>query len=181
MSHVHGAEERIHVLQGASYVTDSQNVMLSTILGSCVAVCMRDPVAGVGGMNHFLLPEPKSLEVKTDSQIYGVHLMELLINGLLNLGARRHNLEAKVFGGATVVRGLGDIGTRNIKFALDFLKTEKVKIGGGNYGGDYGRKIRFWPVHGWVRQKIVSRKEVIPSNVMTICPEKISSGDVELF
>ncbi len=92
------ATKRVHVIQGEWKVVSDPDVVLSTILGSCVAACMRDPVAGVGGMNHFLLPgSADALSSGGDATRYGVHLMELLINGLLKKGARRERLEAKIF------------------------------------------------------------------------------------
>jgi chemotaxis protein CheD len=92
------------VIQGEFKVSDDPNVVLSTILGSCVAACMRDPVAGVGGMNHFLLPGQAN-GTGGEATRYGVHLMELLINGLLKKGARRERIEAKIIGGAKTISG----------------------------------------------------------------------------
>ena len=98
------AAKRVHIIQGECKVVNDPDVVLATILGSCVAACMRDPVAGVGGMNHFLLPGAvNSLASGGDATRYGVHLMELLINGLLKHGARRERLEAKIFGGAKTI------------------------------------------------------------------------------
>ena len=98
------------------------DVVLSTILGSCVAACMRDPVAGVGGMNHFLLPgSAEALSSGGDATRYGVHLMELLINGLLKKGARRDRLEAKIFGGAKTIARFSNVGEQNAVFARQFL------------------------------------------------------------
>lgn len=115
-------ETRIHVVQGTHCVETRENVFLTTILGSCVAACMRDPVARIGGMNHFLLPEGEG--TSRGSLQAGVHAMELLVNGLLQAGARRDRLEAKLFGGARMVAGLSDIGQRNAEFAETFLARE---------------------------------------------------------
>ena len=96
---IEAAAKRVHIIQGEYKVVSDPDVVLTTILGSCVAACLRDPVSGVGGMNHFLLPGTGSV-TGGDATRYGVHLMELLINGLLKQGARRDRLEAKIFGGA---------------------------------------------------------------------------------
>ena len=104
---IEAAVRRVHVIQGEYKVVNDPNVVLSTILGSCVAACLRDPVAGVGGMNHFLLPGSAMRRSSGgDATRYGVHLMELLINGLLKQGARRDRLEAKIFGGAKTIATL---------------------------------------------------------------------------
>jgi chemotaxis protein CheD len=96
-----------------------------------VAACVRDVDAGIGGMNHFLLPGDAS----TDGLRYGVQSMELLINALLRAGARRDRLEAKLFGGARIVAGLSDIGAQNVKFAQRFLADEGIPYAGGSLGG----------------------------------------------
>jgi chemotaxis protein CheD len=103
------AERRVHVMQGEYCVSDDRNVILTTILGSCVAACMRDPEAQVGGMNHFLLPGTDDRSQSCAAESYGVHLMELLVNDLLRHGARRERLEAKLFGGSATMQGLCDI------------------------------------------------------------------------
>lgn len=99
---IEAAAKRVHIIQGEYKVVSDPDVVLTTILGSCVAACLRDPVSGVGGMNHFLLPGTGSV-TGGDATRYGVHLMELLINGLLKQGARRDRLEAKIFGGAKTI------------------------------------------------------------------------------
>ena len=105
--------KRVHIIQGEYKVVSDPDVVLSTILGSCVAACLRDPVAGVGGMNHFLLPGSGNASLGGgDATRYGVHLMELLINGLLKKGARRDRLEAKVFGGAKTIATFSNVASR---------------------------------------------------------------------
>lgn len=112
------AGRRVHVIQGEFKVVNDPDIVLSTILGSCVAACMRDPAAGVGGMNHFLLPgSATSPSSGADATRYGVHLMELLINGLLKQGARRDRLEAKIFGGARTIARFSNVGEQNAAFA----------------------------------------------------------------
>ena len=108
--------KRMHVVQGEQFVTTDPEVVLTTLLGSCVAACMRDPVAGVGGMNHFLLPGGRSSSADRQAERHGVHAMELLVNALLQRGARRDRLEAKLFGGARLIDGLTDVGRQNAEF-----------------------------------------------------------------
>ncbi|HVK92569.1 MAG TPA: chemoreceptor glutamine deamidase CheD [Mycoplana sp.] len=144
---------RIHVIQGEYKVVSGPDVVLTTILGSCVAACMRDPVAGVGGMNHFLLPgSAEAMASGGDATRYGVHLMELLINGLLKQGARRDRLEAKIFGGARTIARFSNVGEQNALFARQFLTDEGIRIVGESTGGEHGRKLEFWPSTGRARQ-----------------------------
>lgn len=140
----------VQLTQGETYVTAEADELLTTILGSCVAACIRDPIAGVGGMNHFLLPEGSSDDKNADR--YGVNAMELLINGLLKQGASRHRLEAKLFGGGNVLAGLSDVGTRNAAFAQKYLADECIPVVGGDMGGKAPRRIQFWPQSGRARQ-----------------------------
>ncbi|MDX0201102.1 chemoreceptor glutamine deamidase CheD [Sinorhizobium meliloti] len=147
------AGRRVHVIQGEFKVVNDPDIVLSTILGSCVAACMRDPAAGVGGMNHFLLPgSATSPSSGTDATRYGVHLMELLINGLLKQGARRDRLEAKIFGGARTIARFSNVGEQNAAFARQFLMDEGIRIVGESTGGDHGRKLEYWPSSGRARQ-----------------------------
>ncbi len=144
-------ERRLHVVQGEQLISDDSDVVLTTILGSCVSCCMRDPKIGIGGMNHFLLPGG---DERTGVR-YGLQAMELLINRLLGAGARRDRLEAKLFGGGRLVRGLSDIGRQNAEFAEKFLKDEGIAYLGGSLGGDNARRIQYWPVSGRARQFLV--------------------------
>ncbi|MBB4955649.1 chemotaxis protein CheD [Agrobacterium vitis] len=147
------AARRVHIIQGEYKVISDPDVVLSTILGSCVAACLRDPVAGVGGMNHFLLPGSATPGMGGgDATRYGVHLMELLINGLLKKGARRDRLEAKIFGGAKTIATFSNVGEQNAAFAMKFLRDEGIKVVGSSTGGEHGRKLEFWPVSGRARQ-----------------------------
>lgn len=140
----------IQLTQGQCYVTDNPQEVLTTLLGSCIAACIRDPAIGIGGMNHFLLPEGGDSD--RYAQRYGVNAMELLINGILKRGGRRERFEAKLFGGANVVASLSDVGVRNVEFARTFLANEGIRITGGNVGGKSARKVQFWPVSGRARQ-----------------------------
>lgn len=163
---------KIHVIQGGYKVTDDPDVVLSTILGSCIAACMRDPVAGVGGMNHFLLPGHASGS-GAEATSYGVHLMELLINGLLKMGARRDRLEAKIIGGAKTIVGFSNVGEKNAEFAHRFLSDEGIRIVGSNTGGDVGRRLQYHPVSGRARHSPLSGAETQKTVALETAPRKI--------
>ena len=170
------APVRINIVQGDYKVSNDANVVIATLLGSCVAACIYDPIMRVGGMNHFLLPG----ESGDNANRYGVHLMELLVNGLLKLGGSRQNLQAKLFGGANTMRGLGSIGTSNAKFAREFLEREGIACVGGSLGGDRGRRIQFWPTTGKAMQMMVVGAEVAAveaAKPVAVLP----TGDLELF
>jgi len=146
------------VAQGERAVSADPEMVFSTVLGSCVAVCLHDPVAAVGGMNHFLLPgDPVGArdQLKTAAS-YGAYLMEVLINDLMRLGARRERLQAKIFGGANVVRGLSNIGAANAEFARRFLAHEGITIVAEDLGGARARRVQFRPVSGRARQMYVA-------------------------
>jgi chemotaxis receptor (MCP) glutamine deamidase CheD len=119
------------LLPGEYYVTRNDMVLV-TVLGSCVAACIRDVNSGVGGMNHFMLPDSGSDRgtPASESARYGAFAMEVLVNELLKLGARRPNLEAKVFGGGAVMSGLtqANVGERNAAFVLEYLQTEGIRL-----------------------------------------------------
>lgn len=177
-------DRRIHIVQGEYKVESDSAIALTTILGSCVAACLWDPIAGLGGMNHFLLPG-----VEQDAQVpgaalrYGVHAMELLVNKLLQNGADRRRLQAKLFGGARMIKGLTDIGDMNAAFAERFLTAEGISVVGGSLRGNYGRRIQFWPVSGRARQIMIGldRDEVRQAERFQPPPQASSSGHVELF
>ncbi len=176
-------ERRIHVVQGENYVSGDDDVVLSTILGSCVAACMRDPVAGVGGLNHFLLPGNADSVATADSTRYGVHAMELLVNNLLKQGARRDRLESKLFGGANLMRGMTDVGAMNAAFAEDFLRKEGIRNVGGSLLGERGRRIQFWPRSGRARQVLLGDEGRVAFERERIVtpPPVATSGGLELF
>jgi chemotaxis protein CheD len=173
--------ERIHVVQGECRATDDPKVVLATILGSCVSACMHDTAARVGGMNHFLLPDGAD-DSNGASLRYGAYAMELLVNRLLTLGARRDRLEAKLFGGARLIQGLTDIGMKNSAFAQRYLRREGIRFSGGNTGGTHARRIQFWPVSGRVRQLLLTRRQdQIPDAPTIQQSEKAEFGAVEYF
>ena len=178
---------RIHVVQGEYAVSDDPDVMLGTILGSCVAACARDPVAGVGGMNHFLLPGDKEGAAAgggPQALRYGVQSMELLLNALYRMGARRERLEVKLFGGARVIDGLSDVGQQNAAFAERFLKAEGIALMGGSLRGEQARRVQFWPVSGRVRQMALvdpGRQVFEAERAKPIPAAAADDGELELF
>jgi chemotaxis protein CheD len=172
------AQRRITVIQGEFVTCHDSGVVLTTILGSCVAACIRDPIAGVGGMNHFLLPESRETGRAFEAERYGVHLMELLVNGLLKEGARKNRMEAKLFGGCSFMSGRYAVGARNVAFAEGFLKNEGIKLIGGNTGGQKGRRIEYWPIDGRARQIYLKAP---PREAPPPPPKQAVAGDIELF
>ena len=181
--------QAVKLLPGEYYVTD-KDVLLVTVLGSCVAACIRDCYSGVGGMNHFMLPDSGSEEggPLAASARYGTYAMEILINQLLKLGARRANLEAKVFGGGNVLDGLtiANVGQRNADFVLQFLRTEKIRVIAQDLVDIYPRKVYFFPKNSKVMVKklrsmhnstLSQRERDYSSRIQRID----SGGDVELF
>ena len=175
------AERRFHIVQGEYKVSDDPSVVVSTLLGSCVAACIRDPLAGIGGMNHFLLPGEDGRSHEREAERYGDYLMELLVNGLMQRGAHRDRLEAKLFGGARMMRGLSDIGMKNAEFAERYLKYEGIKLVGKDLGGQQGRRIQYWPVSGRARQSYVAAGAGIDDLAIVKAPISRSYGEVELF
>lgn len=143
-----------YLTQGEFRVSRDANEQFSTILGSCVAVCLWDPISAMGGMNHFLLPGVQGGAVD-GSLRYGVHAMEMLINGLLKMGAQRNRLEAKLFGGARISANLRDVGSSNAAFAREFLQAEKIPCRAESLGGTQARRIIFRPTTGYARQMLV--------------------------
>jgi chemotaxis protein CheD len=185
----HFERHAVKILPGEYFVTNGDK-MIVTVLGSCVAVCLRDKVNGVGGMNHFLLPNDGTNEtgLLTESARYGVYAMELLVNHLLKMGAMRARMEAKVFGGGNVLRGLkvNNVGQRNVEFVLDYLQIERIPVVAKDLLDDYPRKVYFFPDTGKVLVKkikslhnttIVDRESEYRMKVK-FTPK---SGEVELF
>lgn len=142
----------VKLLPGEHYVTQSSDEMIVTVLGSCVSACIRDPMAGAGGMNHFMLPASSSGEwgQVPASLRYGNFAMERLINDIIKLGGRRSNLEIKVFGGANVLRNCGTIGHQNSEFIESYLKAERLPIAARHLYGGNPRRIHYFPSTGKV-------------------------------
>ena len=180
--------DAVKIFPGEYYVT-GRDMVLVTVLGSCVAACIRDRVSGLGGMNHFMLPgggEGDSL--LSSSSRYGAYAMEMMINELLKMGAKRQNLEAKIFGGGSVLRGfkVGNVGERNVEFTLGYLHTESIPVAAKDVLENYPRKIYFFPNNGKVLVKklrvvhndtIVEREQLYDSRLKSADVQ----GDVELF
>lgn len=172
---------RITVLQGQSRVSDSAAEELTTILGSCVATCLFDPVARVGGMNHFLLPEPpRSHDPGQVDVHYGVYLMEILINEMIKCGARKDRMRAHLYGGANLRPGMVQIGTANADFARDFLTNEAIPLVRESLGGKEGRRVEFRPASGMVRCRTLDGQAAPLETQPTRQPIHLD-GDVELF
>lgn len=170
---------KVHVGQGEHFVTDDPDVMLTTILGSCVAMCLRDPVAGVGGMNHFLLPEGDGGGTAAGRR-YGAYAMEVLINDCLKAGARRERMEAKLFGGGRMFDALRDVGLANAEFAERFLRDEGISMIGGSLRGVGGRRVQYWPVSGRALQRSVNDAHTPTAPTRRAAPF-VDAGALELF
>ncbi|MGJ8627919.1 MAG: chemotaxis protein CheD [Sulfitobacter sp.] len=169
--------DSILITQGEFAISDDPNVTISTLLGSCVACCLWDPVAQVGGMNHMLITSRTQRDARCDAA--GVHAMELLINDLLKWGARRDRLMAKAFGGAQMVSGLSGIGAANCAFTLDYLERESIPCVSQSLGNDYARQLKFWPVTGAARQKVVRGLSV--KEELRDLPLQTLGQDIELL
>ncbi len=181
--------EAAKILPGEYYAT-ARNMVLVTVLGSCVCACIRDKVNGIGGMNHFMLPhsgQDRNNPLGASAR-YGAYAMEILINQLLKMGAKRSNFEAKVFGGASVLRGftVNNVGERNAEFVTQFLKTEKIPVVAQDMLDVNPRKVYYFPATGLVRVKnlkqvhndtIISREAEYNARLQYAKLE----GDVELF
>lgn len=148
------AVRRLVITQGQQAVSDHPETVLTTLLGSCVAVCLFDAQAGVGGLNHILLARQRGSGARCDA--LGVNAMEVLINAVTQKGARRANLTAKVFGGACMWDSGSEIGADNAAFVLGFLNREGIGVAGQSLGGTAARHLLFWPVGGRVRLKTVA-------------------------
>ena len=181
--------EAAKILPGEYYAT-GRNMVLVTVLGSCVCACIRDRVSGIGGMNHFMLPHSGQDRNNPlgESARYGTYAMEILINQLLKMVAKRGNLEAKVFGGASVLRGftVNNVGERNAEFVMKFLKTEKIPVLAQDMLDVNPRKVYYFPATGLVRVKnlkqvhndtIINREAEYNTRLQYAKLE----GDVELF
>jgi len=180
------------ILPGEYFVTRGDEV-ITTVLGSCISACMRDPALGVGGMNHFMLPEDIThgssnwLDPEAGmSTRYGSFAMESLINDLMKLGARRDRLEVKLTGGGRILASMTDVGERNIQFARNWLRTEGLKIAGEDVGDSYPRRVQYFPASGRVLMfrlrsldhgAVVSREKQYLSNLQ----QTPAGNDVELF
>lgn len=175
---------------GEYYYTD-KDMLIVTVLGSCVSACVRDTKTGIGGMNHFMLPEGAKADKDnpvSESMRYGTYAMEVLINQLLRNGARRENLEAKIFGGGNVLRSFttNNVGDRNAAFVKKFLKEEGIRVTGEDLLDIYPRKVYYFPKTGKVLVKklkqlnnytLVKREQDYSSKLKT----NEVAGEIDLF
>lgn len=176
------------VYLGQHLVSDDKDVMMVTTLGSCVAACIHDPVASIGGMNHFLLPENPSQEGPADAAArYGGVAMERLINDLLTRGARRERMVAKVFGGARVIESRYDIGLANARFVIDYISNESLTLGGVDLGGTAARRVHYFPASGKAVRRLLrpeamqgaGRREKLYRE--GLAARGVGDGEIELF
>lgn len=178
-------------VQPGEYYLTTEEELISTVLGSCVSACVRDPIAGVGGLNHFMLPAGEgegawSTTTAAGANRYGNYAMEHLINDILNAGGMRKHLEFKVFGGGRMIQGMADVGKRNVSFIRKYLATEGFNILAEDLGSVFSRKVLFSPLSGRVRvkkfralhSKTVAQRDTEYEHTLT---NKPISGDVELF
>lgn len=182
--------EAAKISPGEYYFT-KQDMVIVTVLGSCVSACIRDKMTGIGGMNHFMLPDSAKSDKDSpvsESMRYGTYAMEVLINELIRNGARRENLEAKIFGGGNVLRSftVNNVGERNAAFVKKFLKDENISITSEDLLDIYPRKVYFFPKTGKVLVKklkqlnnytLVKREEAYSSKLKT----NDVGGDIDLF
>lgn len=163
----------IYITQGEDAVGTDPEMIITTILGSCISVCLWDAEAGVGGMNHLLLP---GMRVESDPMnTTGAIAMERLINQMVRLGAQRPRLRAKMFGGSSMLQGRTDIGVRNAEFGETYLKNESIPCDVVNVGGTSARKLRYFPATGVAQMKLVEQAPELEP----VVTEK--ANDVELF
>jgi chemotaxis protein CheD len=171
---------RITVLQGQVRVSGETDVELGTVLGSCVAACLFDPDAAIGGMNHFLLAEPPASHDRSAVDVhYGTYLMELLINEMLSQGAIKQRIRAHLYGGANLREGMAPIGTANAAFARKFLDQERIPLMRSDLGGNCARRVDFRPATGQVRCRTV--ENTLAPELKPAARTDRTSGDVELF
>ncbi|MEW6167672.1 MAG: chemoreceptor glutamine deamidase CheD [Pseudomonadota bacterium] len=178
--------EVVKVMPG-EYELGDAGTTLVTLLGSCVAACIRDPRTGIGGMNHFMLPEDERGTVSTNAR-YGAYAMEVLINELLKRGAQRRRLEAKVFGGGNVMRGFtsAPVGERNAAFVLEYLAREDIAVAARDLNGTSARKVAYFVGSG----RVLVRHLPIAATAADLAAEqaygrelrrRLVDGEVEMF
>jgi chemotaxis protein CheD len=180
------------ILPGEYFVTRSDEA-ITTVLGSCIAACIRDPASRIGGMNHFMLPEDNSVGKSSWldgpsglATRYGSYAMESLINELMKLGANRDRFEVKLFGGGKILSSMTDVGRKNIAFAKEFLKIEGFKIAAEDVGEVYPRRVLYYPASGVVmlkRLRALDATEIAQreSSYRSSLVKKPADDDVELF
>jgi chemotaxis protein CheD len=174
------------ILPGEFYLTRSDE-LVATMLGSCVSACIRDRLLGLGGMNHFLLPDNSiDSDISGQAMRYGSFAMEQLINQILKFGGQRQRLEAKLTGGGRIIEGLGDVGAHNIHFAQQYLAREGIELVGEDLGGSCPRKVLYHPASGTLRVKRLKRlrNDTLRRRERSYCEglkNRPLEGEVELF
>ena len=175
----------VKVLPG-EYFVSNEDLVIMTVLGSCIAACLWDSRMRVGGMNHFMLPDGDAQDV---SGRYGSYAMELLINEMLKLGARRETMQAKIFGGGQVMHNFTtmNVGERNTKFVVDYLRTERIPVVSEDVLDIYPRKVCYFPSTGKAMVKRLAHahpetlaKQEKSGNAATVV-RATSGGSVDLF
>jgi chemotaxis protein CheD len=182
----HFKNDAVKILPG-EYFVHHEDLLIMTTLGSCIAACLWDRHARVGGMNHFMLPEGTAGGI--ESGRYGSYAMELLINELMKRGATRSTLEAKVFGGGQVISGMNtmNVGERNTNFVLDYLKTERIPVLSKDVLDVYPRKVCFLPASGkaMVKRLTPTNPEALIAQeraaAQKAVPATTGGGSVDLF
>ena len=147
----------VNVHAGDCFVSDNPNDIAATILGSCIAACIHDPIAKIGGMNHFLLPGSERQD--SDSARFGAFAMEQLINEIMKRGGVKARMEAKLFGGGNVIKSSALIGDKNAHFATEYLRKEGIKIAGQDIGDVWPRKVRYSPANGKAMMRKLKRDD----------------------
>jgi len=173
------------IVVGGCLVSDSPHVVITTTLGSCVATCLFDPEAGIGGMNHFLLAGSADDKLSASAR-YGSAAMEQLINRVLGHTGRRDRLRAKIFGGGHVIGTSATIGNDNVEFVMEYLATEGIPTVSWDVGGNQARAIRFYPTTGRSQRRLIgdARIREIARTETTFADQlrhTTIGGDVELF
>jgi chemotaxis protein CheD len=182
-----GHETRVRINPGGHYVTSRGREMLVTVLGSCVAACIRDPFAKIGGMNHFMLPQSDNgaWGIASASLRFGNFAMERLINDILSNGGSRQNLEIKVFGGASIIGNGAQVGLRNADFVETYLREEGLPIAAANLRGAHARCIHYFPHNGLVRMLEMPLVEPDVARIETNYVARLGmepvAGSIELF
>jgi len=157
----------VKVFPGDFYVTKKTDEILVTVLGSCVSACIRDPVVGVGGMNHFMLAKGRSSSGwgnDPQSARFGNFAMEKLINELIKAGCARERMEIKVFGGGNVIDASTAVGTDNADFVLRYLEAEGLRCAAEDLGGSHPRRVHYYPATGRVVRRLLGTGETYAIN-----------------
>jgi chemotaxis protein CheD len=151
----------VKVFPGEYYVTRNKDEILVTVLGSCVAACIRDPILGIGGMNHFMLANGRTGAWGDDLQSarFGNFAMEKLINELIKSGCSRDRMEIKVFGGGNVIDASTAVGSANAEFVLRYLEAEGLRCNAEDLGGTHPRRIHYYPGSGRVVRRLLGTGE----------------------